>query len=235
MSRAEIRVKQKNLDEAAKCVHRMATIDAKAPETLQAQYRMASKYSELNRPDDAIDWLNQILKVNQSAADAYTARGIAYYQKHDLRHAQQDFEQVLRISPKYPQGQERLDAILRHSWPIQRSEPDLLAIIRSSGGSRLKSRGGEVRSASAEFQLPAFKGPKASSTARPRPSRSSWQCPSGAAFSVPLKVDVGSGRTWAACKVWCARWILAPAAGPDAETSQTPKKPERADSPGFCR
>ena len=34
MSRAEIYVKQKNLDEAAKCVRRMIAIAPKAPETL---------------------------------------------------------------------------------------------------------------------------------------------------------------------------------------------------------
>jgi len=111
MSRAEILIKQGKFDEAAKCVQRMVAIDAKSPETLQAQFMMATKYLELNRSDDAIGWLNQILEINDMAVDVYNARGIAYMQKGDLNHARQDFLQVLRISPKYPGAQERLNAV----------------------------------------------------------------------------------------------------------------------------
>jgi tetratricopeptide (TPR) repeat protein len=111
MSRAEIRVKQKNLDEAAKCVHRMAAIDAKAPETLQEQFILAVNCLDLNRPDEAISWLSQILEVNKSLADVYNVRGKAYVKKGTLNCARQDFEQVLRIRPDYPGAQERLKAI----------------------------------------------------------------------------------------------------------------------------
>ena len=111
MSRAEIRIKQNDLDKAAKSVEKMIDIDPKSPETLHAQFMLATKYIELNRLDDAIFWLEQVLKVNKSAAEAYDARGRAYLLKGDLNRAQQDFEQILRIHPDYPGAKERLNAI----------------------------------------------------------------------------------------------------------------------------
>jgi len=111
MSRAEIHLKQKNLDEAVKCIQRMTAIDAKSPETIQSQYMMAAKYLDLNRPDDAIGSLNQILKIHDAAPQIYNARGLAYLQKGDLSRAQLDFEQVVRLFPQFPGAQQNLNAI----------------------------------------------------------------------------------------------------------------------------
>jgi len=113
MSRAEIHIKQKNLEEAVKCVQRMIRIDAKAPETLPAQFMIATKYLELTPPDadKAIAWLSQILEINKSAPDVYNVRGLAYLLKNDLNRAKQDFEQVVRLSPQFPGAQENLNTI----------------------------------------------------------------------------------------------------------------------------
>ena len=125
MTQAEIRVKQKNLDEAGKCVRKMVAIAANAPETLQTQFMMATKLIEMGRTemgakhveeavkhlDKGIGWLSQILEVDKSAAEVYNARGVAYLLKGDLLPAKQDFEQVLRLRPQFPGAQEKLNEI----------------------------------------------------------------------------------------------------------------------------
>ena len=137
MSRAEIYIRQNDLDQAVKCIQKMIAIDAKAGETLQIQFQLAGKLIELGQSDmatkhldeaarhfdEAIGWLGQVLQFNPLAADVYNARGIAYLLKadvhrarqdfvqvkNDLLHAQQDFKQVLTISPNIPGARERLD------------------------------------------------------------------------------------------------------------------------------
>jgi len=111
LTRAEIGIKQKDLDEATKCVQRMMAIDVKSPETIQAELLVAGVYLKLKRPEAAIDSLGDFLKHNPAVPDVYNARGIAYAQKGDLIHAKEDFEQVLRIRPNYADAQGRLDAI----------------------------------------------------------------------------------------------------------------------------
>jgi superkiller protein 3 len=111
MSLADIYVQQKNLDDAGKCVQRMAAIDAKARETIQAEFMMAKKQFELKHFDEAIGWCSQILEVARLEVGAYHLRGTAYLQKGDLPRAKQDFEQILRIYPAFPGAQETLNAI----------------------------------------------------------------------------------------------------------------------------
>ena len=111
MSRTDICLVKKNIDDAAKCVKRMTAIDAKSPITLQKQFIVAANYLELNRPDEAIAWLSRILEVNQTLADVYNVRGAAYVKKGDLRHALEDFEQLLRLAPQFPGAQEKVIAI----------------------------------------------------------------------------------------------------------------------------
>lgn len=111
MSRAEIHIKQKNLEEAVKCVQRMTDINAKSPETIQSQFMLAAKYLELNRPDEAIGLLSQILQIHDAAPQIYNARGLAYLLKNDLPRAKQDFEQVVRLFPQFPGAREKLNTI----------------------------------------------------------------------------------------------------------------------------
>ena len=111
LTRVEIGIKQKDLDEADKCVRRMMAIDVKSPVTIQAELLVAGVYLNLNRPEAAIDSLGDFLKHNPAVPDIYNARGIAHAQKGDLIHAKEDFEQVLRIRPNYADAQERLNAI----------------------------------------------------------------------------------------------------------------------------
>ena len=111
LTRAELGIKRKDVDEAAKCVHRMMAIDVKAPQTIQAELLVAGVYLDLKRPEAAIDFLGDFLKHNPSVPDIYNARGIAYLQKGDLIHAKNDFEQILRIRPNHTDAQKRLDAI----------------------------------------------------------------------------------------------------------------------------
>ena len=44
----------------------MIAIDARSPNTMGKQFQLAAKYLELKRPDDAIDLLEPILKVNDA-------------------------------------------------------------------------------------------------------------------------------------------------------------------------
>ncbi len=110
-SREEIFVKQKNLDEGAKCVQRMIEIDAKSPETIPALLMFVGNCIDQNRPDDALALLNQFLSVNPAPPEIYNARGYAYRQKGDLNHARQDFEHVLSLVPQFPGAQQALKAI----------------------------------------------------------------------------------------------------------------------------
>ncbi len=104
----EIFIKQKNVNEAARCVQRMIDIDGKSPATLQGQLQLAKCYLDLKRPDDAIAGLTAILEIAKSLPEVYNARGTAYLQKGDLQHALEDFEQVLHLAPQYPGVQERI-------------------------------------------------------------------------------------------------------------------------------
>jgi tetratricopeptide (TPR) repeat protein len=68
MSRAEIFIAQKKLDEAAKCVQRLAEIDPKATETIRSRSLIeVAKSLDLNRPDEARDprfmaaWMDLVL------------------------------------------------------------------------------------------------------------------------------------------------------------------------------
>ena len=113
----EIYIKQGALDEAEKCVRRMIEIDAKSPSqtTYQAEGMLAEYYLGKKRFDKALMWLNQMLEINKSAPDIYTARGFAYVQgdlaqalknldqnRDALKRALEDFEQALRINPQFP-------------------------------------------------------------------------------------------------------------------------------------
>jgi tetratricopeptide (TPR) repeat protein len=111
LSREEIELKQKDLDAAARTVRRMMAIDAKSQETIQALYLYVGKCCQLGRADEAIEFLNQSLKVNGAAPEIYRARGLAYMQKGELLRAQQDFEQVLRLRPDFPNAKEALKEI----------------------------------------------------------------------------------------------------------------------------
>ena len=111
MSREEICIKQKDLEQAAKCVQRMTEIDPKSPETRQAELVLAGNLIDLKQFDEAIAWLSRMLEVNSAAPEIYNARGIAYLQKGDLIHAKDDFEQVVRMFPQFPGAQERLGMI----------------------------------------------------------------------------------------------------------------------------
>ena len=96
----------------------MIAIDARSPETIQAQLILAAKCLDLHRPDEAIALLNRFLKINDAVPEMYNARGFAYLQKGDWNRAREDFEQVVRLSPQFPGVQEKLESI-RRSWPIR--------------------------------------------------------------------------------------------------------------------
>lgn len=110
-SRAEIFIVQKNLDGAAACIRKMTTIDARSPETLQALFIVVTKCLELTRPDVAIDLLSRSLESNDADPRLYNLRAHAYLQKSDWNHAKDDFEQVLRLAPQFPEAQEKLNAV----------------------------------------------------------------------------------------------------------------------------
>ena len=111
MSRADICIMQKNLDEAARCVQRMTALDARSPTTIQKQFILAASYLDLDRPDEAIAWLSQILEVNKSLADVYNVRGTAYAKKGDWNHAKEDFQRLVLLAPQYPGAQEKLSDV----------------------------------------------------------------------------------------------------------------------------
>ncbi len=111
MSREEICIKQKDLEQAAKCVQRMIEIDPRSPETRQAELVLAGTLIDLKQFDESIVWLSRILEVNNASPEVYNARGLAYAQKGDLNHAKQDFEQVVRLMPQFPRARENLAAI----------------------------------------------------------------------------------------------------------------------------
>ena len=74
INRAQIYVKQKKLDEAVDCVRRMIAIAPKAPETFSAQLTIAKHCVDANQPDKAIELLNPILEINNSAVEVYFLR-----------------------------------------------------------------------------------------------------------------------------------------------------------------
>ena len=78
LTRVEIGIKQKDLDEARKGVQRMMAIDVKSPETIQAELLVAGLYLNLKRPEAAIDSLGDFLKHNPDVPDIYNSRGIAH-------------------------------------------------------------------------------------------------------------------------------------------------------------
>jgi tetratricopeptide (TPR) repeat protein len=112
-ARAQISIMQNDLDEAAKCVQRLMAIDAKSQEALQTLFMVAGKCLELKRPDAAIDLLSPFLKINDAVPQFYNLRGHAYLQKGDLNHALEDFEQIVRLAPQFPEAQEKLREIKR--------------------------------------------------------------------------------------------------------------------------
>ena len=117
INRAQIYVKQKKLDEAVDCVRRMIAIAPKAPETFSAQLTIAKHCVDANQPDKAIELLNPILEINNSAVEVYFLRRIAYLQKGDLIHAKEDLGHIppeLRETPQFREALEKLREAEEH-------------------------------------------------------------------------------------------------------------------------
>ena len=112
MSRAEIYIKQKDLDEAAKCVQRMIAIDAKSPETspggahVRKPIARTQISSTMPLPGSATCW-----RSTTRCPKSITPGDLLTFRKGDLNHAKDDFEQLVRIFPQFPEAQERLRAI----------------------------------------------------------------------------------------------------------------------------
>ena len=117
INRAQIYVKQKKLDEAVDCVRRMIAIAPKAPETFSAQLTIAKHCVDANQPDKAIELLNPILEINNSAVEVYFLRALAYLQKGDLIHAKEDLGHIppqLRETPQFREALEKLREAEEH-------------------------------------------------------------------------------------------------------------------------
>jgi tetratricopeptide (TPR) repeat protein len=111
LSREEIYIRQDKFEESAKCVLQMVKIDARSAETIQAEAVSAENCLARHCPDQAIDLLNKSLEANNAVPQAYRIRALVYVQMGDLTRAQQDIEQVLRISPDFPGAKEILKDI----------------------------------------------------------------------------------------------------------------------------
>ena len=111
LSRAEIALRQNNLDEIKKCAQRMIAIDSRAGETIQAQRIFAVKCLDLKRPDAALELLNESLKSNDGVPEIYDLRARIYLQKGDLIHGLEDLERVHRMAPQASGIQELINEI----------------------------------------------------------------------------------------------------------------------------
>ena len=70
-----------------------------------------------NQPDKAIELLNPILEINNSAIDVYLLRALAYLRKGDLIHAKEDLGHIppqLRETPQFPEALEKLREAEEH-------------------------------------------------------------------------------------------------------------------------
>ena len=80
MSRAEIYIKRKNLDEAAKCVQQMIAIDAKSPETIQrSSCWWPSAWNSITPTWPSICSAKS-LEINDPVPEVYNARGHASFE-----------------------------------------------------------------------------------------------------------------------------------------------------------
>ena len=111
LSRAEIYILQKNLNEAVKCLPAHDRHRRQVAGNHPGAFDHGGQVHRLRRPDEAIELISRFLKINDAVPEMYNARGFAYLQKGDWNRAREDFEQVVRLAPRFPGVQEKLEYI----------------------------------------------------------------------------------------------------------------------------
>ncbi len=82
------------------------------PQHAQAYFERGSAHQILNQPDAALRDFEMAAQIDANLAPAHTAMGMIYVERTDLRQAQNEFDQSIRIQPTidgyYQRGEVRL-------------------------------------------------------------------------------------------------------------------------------
>ena len=83
------------------------------PDYLPATFNMAIAMGDLERYDEALEVLQEVIDKDASIAEAYNSLGYVHYKKGDLEQARENFEKALEINPDYQQARNSLSILLK--------------------------------------------------------------------------------------------------------------------------
>lgn len=87
---------------------------------LPATFNMAVALGDLNRFDEALKVLNEVVENDASIIEAYDSLGYVYYKKGDLKTAKIHYEKMLELKPNHPKAKNALAIIEKESKASQK-------------------------------------------------------------------------------------------------------------------